>query len=162
MDAPFKLACPNCGKEREYATEKSLERAALLKTTCASCRTARNNTKRKGTKSKENNPAWRGYGVVPGKVFSKLKRDAEKRDIPFEITIEDIANQYSKQNERCAFTGYKVLFGVDASVDRIDSSKGYTIGNIQIVHKTLNIMKRDIPNDEFISWCWSVYMHNYE
>lgn len=162
MDAPFKLACPNCGKDREYATEKSLERAALLKTTCASCRTARNNTKRKGTKSKENNPAWRGYGVVPGKVFSKLKRGAEKRDIPFEIAIEDIANQYSKQKERCAFTGFEIFFGIDASVDRIDSSKGYTIDNIQIVHKTLNLMKRDIPNDEFIMWCRCVFMYNYD
>ena len=140
----------------------SFTKALEKKTVCPSCRTAANNRKRKGTKAKEKNPAWRGYGVVPGKVFSKLKRDAEKRDIPFEITIEDIANQYSKQKERCAFTGFEVFFGIDASVDRIDSSKGYTIDNIQIVHKTLNLMKRDIPNDEFIMWCRCVFMYNYE
>lgn len=162
MAAQFKLACPNCGKDREYAKKESLERAALLKTTCTSCRTARNNTKRKGTKAKELNPAWKGFGHVPGKVFSKLQRDAIKRNIPFEITIEDIHNQYNKQKERCAFSGIEIFFGIDASVDRIDSSKGYTIDNIQIVHKTLNIMKRDIPNDEFIGWCRLVYIRNYE
>ena len=162
MAAQFKLACPNCGKDREYAKKESLERAALLKTTCTSCRTARNNTKRKGTKAKELNPAWKGFGHVPGKVFRKLQRDAIKRNIPFEITIEDIHNQYNKQRERCAFSGIEIFFGIDASVDRIDSSKGYTIDNIQIVHKTLNIMKRDIPNDEFIGWCRLVYIRNYE
>lgn len=162
MVVQFKLACPNCGKDREYAKKESLERAALLKTTCTSCRTARNNTKRKGTKGKEKNPAWRGFGHVPGKVFSKLQRDAIKRNIPFEITIEDIHNQYNKQMERCAFSGLEIFFGIDASVDRIDSSKGYTIDNIQIVHKILNIMKRDIPNDEFIGWCRLIYKHNYD
>jgi len=162
MDAQFKLACPTCDKVREFSSKAALQQAEKKETSCFSCRTIRNNIKRRGTKAKENNPAWKGYGVVPGKVFSKLKRDAEKRGIPFEISIEDIASTYSKQKERCAFTGFEIFFGIDASVDRIDSSKGYTVDNIQIVHKILNIMKKDIPNDEFILWCKSVYLHNYE
>ena len=162
MDAPFKLACPTCGKEREFSRKAALKQAERLGTSCFSCRTVANNIKRKGTKNKEKNPAWRGFGHVPGKVFSRLQRDAKTRNISFEITIEDIHNQYNKQKERCAFTGFEIFFGIDASVDRIDSSKGYTIDNIQIVHKTLNIMKRDIPNDEFILWCRAVYKHNYD
>ena len=158
----FNLACPTCGKDREFSGKSALNLAEKRGTSCFSCRTAANNVKRTGTKAKEKNPAWKGFGVVPGKVFSKLKRDAERRNLPFEITIEDLAHQYSKQKERCAFTGFEIFFGIDASVDRIDSSKGYTIDNIQIVHKILNIMKRDLPNDEFILWCRSVYIHNYE
>jgi hypothetical protein len=158
----FNLACPTCGKSREFSRKSALTTAEKKGTSCFSCRSVANNIKRTGTKTKEKNPAWKGFGCVPGKVFSKLKRDAEKRNLPFEITIEDIYNQYNKQKERCAFTGFEIFFDVDASVDSIDSSKGYTIDNIQIVHKLLNMMKRNLPNDEFILWCRSVYIHNYE
>ena len=152
----FKLACPSCGKDREYTNKGSLERAALYKTVCASCRTIKNNTKRKGTKGKENNPAWKGYKDIPGKVLSKLKRDAIRRNISFEITLEDIWNKYEQQNKRCALSGVILEWDNNASVDRIDSSQHYTKDNIQIVHKVINMMKRDLDQDEFIRHCCCV------
>jgi hypothetical protein len=109
---------------------------------------------------KENNPAWRGYGEVPGKVHSKLKRDAEKRNILFDLTIHEINFQYVNQNRVCAFTGIPLKFGVDASVDRINSQEGYKFDNIQIVHKDLNMMKKDMPNEIFISWCKLIAKYN--
>ena len=36
-----------------------------------------------------------------------------------------------------------------ASLDRIDSSKGYTEDNIQWVHKDVNQMKMDLPEQRF-------------
>jgi len=39
-----------------------------------------------------------------------------------------------------------------ASLDRIDSSKGYESGNIQWVHKQLNNMKQALPENEFFEW----------
>jgi hypothetical protein len=90
---------------------------------------------------------------VPGKVYSKLKRDAAKRDIDFDLTIEEISNQYENQNKLCALTGVPLKFGVDASVDRINSQLWYDSANIQIVHKDLNMMKKDMPNEVFIAWC---------
>jgi hypothetical protein len=152
----FNLACPTCGKDREFSRKSALTQAEKKGTSCFSCRSVANNISRTGTKTKEKNPAWKGFGCVPGKVFSKLKRDAERRNLSFEITIEDIYNQYVKQELRCAFSNYLLEWGVDASVDRIDSSKGYSKDNIQIVHKVLNMMKKDLPNDEFIAWCDAV------
>jgi hypothetical protein len=38
-------------------------------------------------------------------------------------------------------------------LDRIDSSKGYTIDNVQWVHKIVNIMKHDVEEKEFFNWC---------
>lgn len=154
--AKFELACPSCAKNREFQSKSAMLQAGRKGTSCYSCRTAVNNKKRIGTKTKEKNPAWKGFGSVPGKVFSKLKRDAEKRDLPFEITIEDVYRQYNQQQELCAFSGLHIVFGSTASVDRIDSSKGYTIDNIQIVHKDLNMMKRDMDNMDFILWCRAV------
>ena len=155
----FNLPCPSCGKQREYATQKSLERAAFKKAICPSCRTVANNKKRKGTKTKEKNPAWKGYKDIPGKVLSKLKLGAERRGLSFEITIEDIQYVYEQQNKCCAFSGLPLVWGHTASVDRIDSQEGYIKSNIQIVHKQLNMLKRDTPNDLFIELCWLVTKH---
>ena len=43
-----------------------------------------------------------------------------------------------------------------ASLDRIDSSKGYVKGNVQWVHKDINKMKTDFEQSIFIKLCKSV------
>ena len=40
-----------------------------------------------------------------------------------------------------------------ASLDRIDSSRGYDADNIQWVHKDINWMKQDFSQSEFIAYC---------
>lgn len=147
--------CSCCSKEINYVKKDSFNRAVTNESVCPSCRTANNNRNRI-PKRKENNPAWKGYKDVPGKVFSRLKRDARTRNLDVSITIEDIYTQYVKQHKCCAFSGMPLQFGLDASVDRIDSKEGYHAWNIQIVHKTLNMMKKDLPNDLFIAWCKSI------
>lgn len=143
--------CSGCGLGLSYINKANFERAETTKSVCRKC----SNTKINKTisRKKSNNAAWTGYKDIPGKVFSRLRNGAKQRNLDFEITIEDIWNQYIKQNKRCAFSGVPLEFGLDASVDRIDSSSGYWKYNIQIVHKTLNMMKKDMPNDLFISWC---------
>ena len=46
-----------------------------------------------------------------------------------------------------------------ASLDRIDSSKGYVKGNIQWVHIAINFMKHSLPEEEFVRWCCLVAKH---
>lgn len=108
----------------------------------------------------ENNPSWIGYYNISGRFFSMIKSSARKRNIKFDISIEDIWNQYLKQNKKCMLTGLDIYFesdcGQTASIDRIDSSKDYTVDNIQIVHKDINIMKNDYGNEYFILMCQHV------
>jgi len=40
-----------------------------------------------------------------------------------------------------------------ASLDRIDSSKGYVKDNVQWVHKDINRMKWNFPQDKFVKLC---------
>jgi hypothetical protein len=142
-----------------YKNINTYNAAIKENTMCPSCRTSLNNKSPNRNAKKDKNPSWRGYGDVPGKIHSKLKRDAEKRNINFDLTIEDISDQYESQDKLCAFTGVPLKFGVDASVDRIDSQQGYNVNNIQIVHKDLNMMKKDLPNEVFIAWCKLVAKH---
>ena len=47
-----------------------------------------------------------------------------------------------------------------ASLDRIDSTKGYIDGNIQWVHKRINTMKMDMSQKDFIDFCKQVAQTN--
>lgn len=67
---------------------------------------------------------------------------------------------YIKQNKKCALSGEDLYFGriryrteTNASIDRIDSRKDYTIDNIQLVTKNINIMKQTMTQEEFIKNC---------
>lgn len=86
----------------------------------------------------------------------------------FSISIEEGWKLFEKQNKLCAMSGVPITFRTQkadspnqsASLDRIDSSKGYIPGNVQWIHKTLNKLKLAMPNDEFISWCKLVGKYN--
>jgi hypothetical protein len=66
------------------------------------------------------------------------------------------------QNKKCALTGqslnilYLTKDESNASVDRIDSTKGYIIGNIQWVTKDVNRMKNEFSQEYFINICKKV------
>lgn len=97
-------------------------------------------------------------------MWSTVKRRAKERKVPFNIDIEYAWKLFLEQDRKCALSGLPIEFGIanyassntTASLDRIDSSKGYTEGNIQWVHKTLNIMKSTLSNGFFINLCHKV------
>lgn len=80
--------------------------------------------------------------------------------------MEHIWSLYEKQDRKCILSGQNILFSgytdkeQTASIDRIDSSKGYIEGNVQLVHKDINIIKWDFTNEEFIRICRLVSLYN--
>ena len=107
---------------------------------------------------------FNGYKEISGTFFNRIKRHAKTREITFNITITQIWELFLKQNRRCALSNdYLYLDAnseneeVTASLDRIDSSKGYTIDNIQWVHKDLNRCKWDFSEEEFLKWVAKIY-----
>jgi hypothetical protein len=82
--------------------------------------------------------------------------------IGFDLSEDQLENLWIKQNGKCFYTGIKLILPnsypesyhkLSPSIDRIDSSKPYTISNIQIVHKQVNFMKQSMTHDEFIHFC---------
>ena len=76
-------------------------------------------------------------------------------------------SKFIEQNRMFALTGIPIYFqarkdlrNATASLDRIDSSKGYIEGNVQWVHKKINYMKQQFNQTEFIEWCKKVVNHN--
>ena len=56
----------------------------------------------------------------------------------------------------CAITGHKMVLAINdkykVSVDRIDSTKGYVEGNIQLVCWWVNKCKNDCTSNELINF----------
>lgn len=107
---------------------------------------------------------WKGFGDISGEHFSRIRKNARDRKLEFKITVQDIWEIFIKQNKKCALTNVMLKFGnnrlgeeTTASLDRIDSSKGYTIDNIQWLHKKVNFMKQQFVESEFVLWCEKVY-----
>lgn len=137
---PYIPVVCDCGVEKDINAYKSEE-----KNKCKSC-IERSTVKR-----------YKGINLI---ILKRAKIGAERRGFKFEITIEDIYNKYISQNKKCALSGLEIFFTHNshsskgtASVDRIDSSKGYAIDNIQIVHKHVNEMKMAHNQDYFINMC---------
>lgn len=105
--------------------------------------------------------AWRGYGGLTGSCWRRIVSGAARRAIPIEMTIEEAWQLFERQAGRCALTGQPLSMRVGrrygtASLDRIDSLKGYVAGNVQWVHKDANLAKRSLTNVEFIAICRAV------
>lgn len=115
-------------------------------TTCGSCHL------------KEKSRNFQGVGDLPKTYYSSLKRGADggkgRNPIEFDVTIEYLWEEFERQNGKCALSGLPIDFrSKTASCDRIDSSAGYIKGNIQWLHKDVNMMKRHYTEDYFKTLC---------
>lgn len=89
----------------------------------------------------------------------KSRRRASTIKKPFNLTEEFLRELLKKQNRKCALTGVSIeLISRDrkgtlsntASIDRIDSSKGYIKGNVRFVCLGINYMKNRRDDSEVL------------
>lgn len=100
------------------------------------------------------------------RLVSTTRMGAKSRGIAFAITAEDVVSLYIAQKGRCALSDavMHITPGIGRknvramSIDRIDSSANYTLDNVQLVCAIINIMKNDLPVDEFKMWCSAVVL----
>jgi len=115
--------------------------------------------------------SWEGYGEISKGYWSRLKRSAEERKYSFEITTKYAWDVFLSQKRKCALSGMPIYFQArrikrgqprdqTASLDRIDSEKGYVEGNVQWVHKDINRIKWHLSVDHFIELCKKVAKNN--
>jgi ribosome assembly protein YihI (activator of Der GTPase) len=113
---------------------------------------------------------WKGCGEIGQTTWYRIKQNAQRREIELSIAIDYVWDIFLKQNRKCALTG-KILrmryykgrkeYG-NASLDRIDSSKGYVNGNVQWIDKKLQHIKRNLTDAEFIAICKKVAAYQIE
>lgn len=108
----------------------------------------------------KDNPHWKGIGEMPGAFWAGFLAQARREKKVVKVSKEQCWRQFEKQGGRCALSGVELRFGTPyrdtqttASIDRIDSNKGYVRGNTQWVHKTVNKMKREMNTERFLLLC---------
>lgn len=110
---------------------------------------------------------WRtGYEGISATHFLNIRNHAKTRGVEFTISIKEIWNLFVRQNKKCALSGVDLILGAyrygvkTASLDRIDSDGGYTMNNVQWVHKDVNSMKSNMPEKDFLEWARRICLFN--
>ena len=90
--------------------------------------------------------------------FTRCKHNATARGHDFLVSKEDILNLWEKQGRKCALSGLDIGWAKVGrihiiSLDRIDNAKGYTLDNIQLLHKDINMMKHAFLQVYFVNLC---------
>lgn len=112
--------------------------------------------------------SYKGYEDLSGKIWSGIKYSAKRRGISFskDLTIQYAWELFIKQNKKCALSGLDISLNKcykeknTASLDRINSSKGYSKSNIQWVHKDVNFIKGSLNERDFVSFAKNIYLYN--
>ena len=84
--------------------------------------------------------------------FRYYYRNAKSRFKEFDLTLQDIKDQWELQKGICPYTNFELLlyttkvknpYELRASLDRINSSIGYIKGNIEFISLPINYLKND-------------------
>jgi hypothetical protein len=80
-------------------------------------------------------------------LLNSSRSNARKRNLPHTITEKDISIP-----DICPVFKTSFIFNTPyaPSIDRIDNSKGYVPGNIQIISKKANMLKSNASQDELV------------
>jgi hypothetical protein len=119
---------------------------------CSKCRGQSNSTIK--------SPFWKGGNFISSTLFTTYKIGAQNRNIEFNITLHDLEQQWNQQKGLCKYSNTILTLPkntrdktFNASLDRIDSSKGYQVDNIQWVTKEINLMKMNLTEPRFLELC---------
>lgn len=94
--------------------------------------------------------------------FREFLRRARNRNRLGDLTLDDLFEQWNKQNGKCPYTGIELklpqarvkhqMFET-ASLDRINSNKPYEKNNVVFVSTPINYMKNSMTEEETIVFC---------
>ena len=140
--------CSGCGAEQSYGRKDHYKRAVSGDWKCKSC------------SGHINNFAGR-VGPMPITWYEVKRKGGISRGYTWDLTPQYILDMYNNQKGKCALTGWPIGWpdrGLTAtvSIDRIDSDEGYLQGNVQLLHKDVNMAKQQFSQEYFVHMCESV------
>lgn len=104
------------------------------------------------------------YSHISKTYWNQIINGASTRELSFDITYEQAYQKLITQNFKCALSGLEIKLSRNikkeeqtASLDRIDSSRGYELNNIQWLHKDINKIKQDFNESDFIKYIKLIY-----
>jgi len=151
--------CKNCGTlfekpMNEYNRKVRLNQDFFCSRTCSGI----NNLKNFGLRINRIPPTPR-YGANP---FRYYLRNCLKRFHECNLTLEYLQQVWEQQEGVCPYSKVKLILNTHglrypdkrftASLDRIDSTKGYIKGNVQFTSMAINYLKNTMSQQETIEF----------
>ena len=138
-----------------YRTERDGTRRPSVYYLCTPCKVSRTREWRH-----ENPSAPRSYTIR--QCLAEILRKAKARRT-CSLTVEDLVDLWHAQEGICALTGWPMTtirhsgpVVTNVSLDRIDSTQDYHLGNVQLVCRAANQAKSDSSSRDFIFLCRAI------
>lgn len=136
--------CPSCEQIKDVSSfNKDCTRIDGLACYCRECNSVIN--KQKYLKNAQDHE-WKLT-----RMLKASKNRAVSKGLEHTLTLEDLLTLYPSDNQ-CPILGLTLSWGMpkstSPSLDRIDSSKGYTVDNCQIISNRANVIKHDATIEE--------------
>jgi hypothetical protein len=96
------------------------------------------------------------FHVSPNGQYAKYKLDAERRNIPFELSRDELKSIVLNKCTYCNTSGDGYYGSGAGGIDRVDSSKGYIFSNCVPCCFSCNQMKLNYSKDNFINQCYKI------
>jgi YHS domain-containing protein len=99
---------------------------------------------------------------------ARSKYRSKRKQYVSDLTPEYLKSLWDEQSGKCPFTGWSLLLPANtmgwesdynpanASLDRIDNSKGYLQGNVRFVAVMANLARQTFTDDQVIKFCKAV------
>jgi hypothetical protein len=177
----IKLICENCGIEFERLTgevnrNKKLGRKTVCSLKCSGKINIKNIPEEKRgninripiEKRKRKLDKFSPFK----RMFTSASTRARNNKKMFSINIEDVYEIWNLQNGLCPYTGEQMILPkstsdvlainpYQASIDRIDSNKGYEKNNIEIVSLIAQYAKNIFSKEQVIEFCEKVVKNRF-
>lgn len=152
----MKKICSNCH------IEKYLYNFNAGKNQCKECTNAKRRKRYKPhpkviVPQQEKRRRKREYRKTLDGRYKEWKHNATRRNIPWDLTL----NYLETFPQVCFYSGNDLTFESHCpntiSLDRIDSNKGYVIGNVVFCCSIVNYMKQRYSSIDFVDMCEKVF-----
>lgn len=157
------LLCHKCKVEKaaeEFHAKKQAKRGYSY--SCKACTAAYKLEYYKTYKTRQKMIMLERFGASPeGRMaflITKSKERAKEAGLEHSIELADLT-----WNSTCPYLGIQLTHELgkgqllsNASLDRIDSTKGYVPGNVQIISRMANTMKSSASMDQLLTFARSV------
>ncbi len=152
--------CDNCGIEfQKPQSEVNRNQKLSRKNFCSRTCVGKNNTKNFGDRKSVYDISRHSGNRNDG--YTKFRyhfRNISKRTKELDITVENLKEVWENQKGICPYLGIELHLNsygkikkdpiTSASLDRIDSSKGYVKGNLQWISRAMNYLKNDMSEQQ--------------
>ena len=143
-DRKWCSTCSGCNIEQAYTRKDHAKQSTVSDWQCKKCAAS--------LKSYSSNQ----HVGDERRLYNKFRKSADARGIDWDLNFKKFTSSF---DSTCALTGWHISMKYGectASLDRVDSQKGYSTDNIQWVHTMVNMCKNKYDQDKFIEMCQAI------